>query len=262
MSKKKSKSVTSSGPVETVLRVGDQVTMKVERIAEYGTDRDGPYAIVELGDPLAVEEFCFVKSIDVTASEEQIRFSVEPPIPWTDDDADGKAEEFADRVSKLPMKPSAPVIVRENLLVKLTDGEKIEVAKTAALLVGEVANKEEELKQVSQQRKSEIKALKADIDALTRAHNTGVEFREVQCEQQFDLENQRTWFVYRGETYGNRAMNSHEIRETQKSLFGDAPNLPNKIDPESLPHPSKLAGDELAKKAAANGVDSDTVAGI
>jgi hypothetical protein len=173
--------------------------------------------------------------------------------PHGSDPIDG----LVDRVADLDPKPVQPIMVRETLNVRLTKEERDESARTASVLMGELNAAEERFKNESNAHKARVKELEAEISAEIVAHNTGLRFRDVSCEQVFDQARGRTWFIYRGEVYNERDMTSHEMREAQRTLFGDGPILPNKVDPSALPHPSQLAGDQLAKRMNNDGSGRD-----
>lgn len=252
------KRVQEAKPVEKVLRIGSEVAHKIVRVGEYGTDSVGPYVVVEFGEPDG--QPMYVKAIDVGTNDNDERFTLtaEKPAPGAEKsqliteviEHEKKIDELVDRVGKMETKPVQPTMVRELLHVRLTDAERDDAARAASRLVGELADAEEEFKNFSAAHKARVKEVKAKIAALTDAHNTGLQYQTVACEQRFDVERERTWFVYRDQVYGERTMSSHELRECQRSLFGDAPALPNKVDPSQLPHPSNLGGDTLAKQSA------------
>ncbi len=251
---KKNPPIPNGKPIDKVVRVGDLIDYRFS-VVEHGQDDKGPFAILEVGPPSTSGVFRVTAiAVEGEGDEQTVTLSpVDDEVAKLSSEADGKIkeiEQIAERVEALIPKPRQPVIVREALLVRLTADEKIEAAKLASVLVGEVTLAEEELKQINGQRKAEIKELKAKIEKNTKAHNTGVEYREVPCEQIFDLEKERTWFLYRGEVYGARPMNGLEMRESARGLFGDTPLLPNKVNPDELPKPSEIAGDQLAKRAA------------
>ncbi len=235
-----------SKPLQKVQRIGDRV--------DYGCSTIDPIAgTVTYGD-------WFESEGDEQPTLTQAAATIEPddsPAQVSDKVKDAinagvkaAADHVVAKVKGLKMKPQQPIMVMENLNVRLTTDEKREAAKSSTELLGQVGNLEEELKAYQSARKSEIKVLKEKIKRSTDAHNTGLEYRSVQCEQRFDLEKSRTWFLYRGESYNERSMTPREEKEIRNpSMFGDPPDLPNKVDPSQLPSPKDLGGDALAKQA-------------
>ena len=148
-----------------------------------------------------------------------------------------------------------PVRVQVSLTVDLTDDERALSAKNAALSAGKAAAEKEAEKLRSANAKANIKKLDADVMRLTEEHNTGVGVRLVVCEQKFDLEKELTWYEYQGKRYELRPMDERERREVRnRGLFGDAPDLPNKVDEKQV---KTRTGDELAKDAAAEKEKAD-----
>lgn len=227
------------------MRVGDEVNQEVLAVGQYGTDKGGDYAELELGEPLPVP--MRISKINMLATGVEI-VSLEPCSSSRLHPSGKAADELAERVANLEPKPVVPTMVRETLHVRLTDAERDDSARSAARLIGELADAEESFKNEAAAHKARVKECKAEIGRLTEAHNTGLKYMDVTCEQRFDLERGRTWFIYRDEAYGERAMTPVEDREARRSLFGDSPMLPNRVDPAALPDPKSLAGDQLAKR--------------
>lgn len=223
------------------VRVGQELVRDIVAVGQYGTDKQGDYADVEFGTDELVLPYR-VARIDMMASGTDV-VKLECVNP-----AVAAADELAGRVAALEPKPVAPTMVRETLHVRLTDAERDDSARSAARLIGELADAEESFKNEAAAHKARVKECKAEIGRLTEAHNTGLKYMDVTCEQRFDLERGRTWFIYRDESYGERAMTPVEDREARRSLFGDSPMLPNRVDPAALPDPKSLAGDQLAKR--------------
>lgn len=166
-----------------------------------------------------------------------------------------EARAAAGKKAKAKKAPRAPetVVVRESLRVDLTDDEVIERGRRAILVRGERDEVETELKSLQADYKARIKKLDAEFGSLVEAHNTRTEFRAVDCEQTFDYENERTWFVFRGKRYGERQMSDRERSEARlfdRAQPGDGP-LGERLDPAKMPAPAN--GDTLAKQAAAAG---------
>lgn len=290
MSKKsKVTPIPVSRPAQSVVRAGDEIKLKILSVDEYGKDDQGPFAIVSFGDPYPEGERMFVRSIDLgTESDEVDRITFTPAAEntKTTNELQGDAppaqlgerigrefetssaqeeigyggpdtkirtdaatiENLTERVANLDMKPVAPVMVNESIHVRLTEKERSDAAREAATLSGQIADAEEQFKNEAATHKARVKEVKAKIAALNDAHNTGLQYRTVTCEQMFDRERGITWLVYKGVTYRERAMTDHEMRSSEPSpLFGD---MPDKVDPSALPHPSQLSGDELAKRAS------------
>lgn len=116
--------------------------------------------------------------------------------------------------------------VRRTLFVKLTPDEKAERAVTAARRSSEIATVKAQAKNAAAVFKQELKPLEQEHTAAVDAHVQGAEFRDVDCQQVFDVQQKRTWFEYIGERYSERAMNEQELRECKQRLFKDEPPLP------------------------------------
>lgn len=242
------------------MRVGDEVNQEVLAVGQYGTDKSGDYAELELGEPLPVPMRISKINMLATGVEIVSLDPVNPAVAAADALGNERAcvknkeastaivDGLAGRVAALEPKPLVPTMVRETLHVRLTDAERDDSARSAARLIGELADAEESFKNEAAAHKARVKECKAEIGRLTEAHNTGLKYMDVTCEQRFDLERGRTWFIYRDESYGERAMTPVEDREARRSLFGDSPMLPNRVDPAALPDPKSLAGDQLAKR--------------
>ncbi len=182
------------------------------------------------------------EAVDVTQAE---KFRAEKAA-----EQEKKFAELEAKAAKLKFKePLPPITVCEVLNIRLTDDERATAAKNASNLLGELEDAEETLKALNNERKAKIKGLKEQVKRAKEAHNTGLEFRSVHCEQRFDVEAGMTWFVFRGEDYGRRPMNEKEERETrQKSLFKDAPMLPNRVTDEDIAKKPRTS-EEMAQAA-------------
>lgn len=258
------------------LRVGVEIDYEF-KFSEFGTDDKGAFAVVEkLPGVAAMRKVIEVTTDDVFCIGID---SVEPKEPEekqsaTVDDVNEKAEKLkaatakkmeekkaaeeikqkqaAEKAAekKKNSKPIGPVKVTETLNVHLTDDERQAAAQNCSNMLGQLEVAELQLKNYVANERAIIKTLKEKISRSKSAHNTGMEYRSVTCMQHFDPAKLTTWFEYEGHQYGHRPMNEREERETRSnSLFGDAPELPNKINPEES---KATKGSELAKIAAAH----------
>jgi len=247
------------------LRVGTLIDYEI-KFSEFGTDEKGAFAVVEKREQtldvfivaeittegVRVVPYDSVEAIEI-AVDMHLERSHTPFISAAEKRTAQKESRQLEKderqaKGKRNAKPIGPVAVTETLDVRLTEDERIAAAKNAASMSGLSADKKSRLKAHNTEWKTEIKALDEKIARAQSAHNTGLEIRSVTCMQHFDPASLSTWFVYNGEEYGRRAMNEREERETgANSLFGDAPMLPNKVNPSR----SVISGgDELAKIAA------------
>jgi hypothetical protein len=138
--------------------------------------------------------------------------------------------------------------VNERLLVDLSEAEVNERARSCTGLLGDREALAEEAKNVAARYKNDLKRIDAELGALREAVATKTEHQKVECVQVFDPKRERTWFLYRGKVLNERRMSDDECRETQRSLFRDAPNLPNRIDMQATGRARTT--EELAKDAA------------
>lgn len=248
---------------QKVLRVGDKVDFSFAAV-DHGTDDSGPFVIVDVGQPIQAERVVSISGVDVvtepwiepgSVSEGDEQQDATPAVEAAKPTDKEKLDKVEKKTKALKFKELLPpIMVTEVLNVRLTDDERALAAKAAANLLGQLEDAENSFKALKAQRTAEIKELKEQISRAKAAHNTGLEYRSVFCEQKFDQESGMTWFVYQGTEYGRRPMNEREQRETRsKGLFGDAPMLPNKVDPSQLPSPKEMGGDTLAKKASKGG---------
>lgn len=256
-----------SKPVQKIVRFGSSIDYHYE-VAECGSDENGRFAIVNVGEKSSSVVYCINVNDDDTLAVSQFK----PLMPLSDPEALNKMQdpvankkdvvavqeniaENAEKIAEHSKKTQAEkkiaeakkkkeleaiadrlkggVEVTEKLNVILTDEERAAAAKNVSVLLGELDDAKQELKAYNTQKKNEIKLIEEKISRAKQAHNTGLEYQTVKCLQQFDVVNSRTWFIFEGKEYGNRKMNEREERELRSpSLFKDAPILPNRVEPE------------------------------
>ena len=113
-----------------------------------------------------------------------------------------------------------PETITKNLPCSLTNMERDDRARSAALLTTRTYAKERENKAEAKQRKEELEALNAELESLAEVANSGVEYREVTCHLEFDC---RAWMatLYRddtGEVVETRPMSKGERYLAQQKL--------------------------------------------
>lgn len=256
-----------SKPVQKIVRFGSSIDYHYE-VAECGSDENGRFAIVNVGEKSSSVVYC------TDVGEDSISVSqFKPLVPLSDTQALKKIDEqedpllnkkdvvatqeaiaenaakIADHSKKTQAEKKAAeekkikeleafaekikggVEVTEKLNVILTDEERAAAAKNVSVLLGELDDTKSQLKSLTTFWKNEIKLIEERISRAKQAHNTGLEYRAVKCFQHFDPINSRTWFSYEGKEYGAREMNEREHRELRTtSLFNDAPMLPNRVE--------------------------------
>jgi len=249
-------------PLQMVVRVGDKIDFPMS-IKDYGDDARGRYCVIEREEGVA--DIAYITAIgdddSITLSDLPFDFLFDddfPPQEYQESEQPEITEPTAreetgytketKQAKKEQPKENQFAVVTETLNIRLTKEERDAAAKNTANLLGILEDEEANFKNIKTSKAAIIKTLKELISKAKASHNTGLEYRPVTCEQHFDRENLSTWFVYRGETYGMRAMNEREERETKsRSLFGDAPVLPNRVEQNN----EAVTGDELAKEASA-----------
>lgn len=119
------------------------------------------------------------------------------------------------------------VKVTQSLHVQLTEQELADRASGCAKAFKELDAIEDDYREVKKEWSAKIKDKKAEVLKLSRAHVTGREVRQVDCEQVFDLKGKRTWFQYNKERYEERDLTEYEVAGVkQRGLFNDGPNVP------------------------------------
>jgi len=141
-------------------------------------------------------------------------------------------------MTKSPKMDKTNVTV--NLHLKLTKDELHARSHDCARLIDELDKSEAEFKEIKKEWNDKHKELRGDIKELALAHVTGHEYREVECEQVFDLKAKKTWYDFDGAEYEKRDMTEYEIAQIkQGSLLGDGANVKaatkQKDDPEPDP---------------------------
>jgi hypothetical protein len=227
-----------SKPVQKIVRFGSSIDYHYE-VVECGSDENGRFAIVNVGEKSSSVVYCINVNDDDTLSVSQFK----PLVPLTADpfvaeektnhrDVVEVEQKKATKKSVAP-KVTGPIEVTEKLNVILTEDERAAAAKNVSVLLGELDDTKSQLKSLTTFWKNEIKLIEERISRAKQAHNTGLEYRAVKCFQHFDPVNSVTWFTYEGKEYGRREMNEREHRELRSpSLFKDAPILPNRVEPE------------------------------
>lgn len=106
----------------------------------------------------------------------------------------------------------------------LTDQEKLVYSKSLGENITLRSRAEEGLKSFSTQKKAEIAGYEASINLLADKINTGREYRDVECDIQFDLDEKLKTWVRKdtGEHAKVEKMTDEEIEEqSQRPLFED-----------------------------------------
>lgn len=120
--------------------------------------------------------------------------------------------------------------VKTTLALPLNDKQLEEAADQAAQLMQELDTKEEEFKLIKREKNAELKDLKLRMRKFLEEYAKKVRQTEVECKQMFDLTGKRTWYEYKGKTYGERELDDYELAKAkQKGLFDDGPDLPGVI---------------------------------
>ena len=103
-------------------------------------------------------------------------------------DADAEKDQEADKETAKTKKTRKPHKVKfhRTLSCRLTKDELLESGKTLANAHERINRKEEELKSVKSQIQSEIDLEEAKIGRHSAMLQTGIEYREVQCERTID----------------------------------------------------------------------------
>jgi len=139
------------------------------------------------------------------------------------------------------------VNVTQSLHVQLTESELADRASDCAVRFKELDALEDDYREVKKDWGAKIKEKKSEVLKLSRAHVTGREVRQVDCEQVFDLKSKRTWYLYNDERYEERELTEYEVAGLkQRGLFGDGPNIPGfkVVDKETEPETDEDGSDE------------------
>lgn len=122
------------------------------------------------------------------------------------------------------LKLEKTTVVAE-LEIELTDDEKRERAHRCVGLIDQLDKSETEFKEIKKEWNDKHKELRGEIRELSLAHVTGREFREVECDQVYDLPNKRAWYAFNGKKYGERDMTDYEVAQIkQGNLLNDGAN--------------------------------------
>lgn len=97
----------------------------------------------------------------------------------------------------------------------LTDKEKLAYSKELSEAVSKKTRAEESLKSFQTQMRAEITGNEAKINLLAEKLNTGKEYREIDCEINYDFEKkEKTWVrLDTGEIVKTRAIPEEEMQE-------------------------------------------------
>jgi hypothetical protein len=104
---------------------------------------------------------------------------------------------------------------RRNLLVKLSDREKAELAERAAHLFGEIEMKTEELKSAAKQSKAQVDELKAEHKRVNTEYRDGSKYQEVPCERRYVF---RTGMVQEVRTDTGEVMHERAMTDKERQL--------------------------------------------
>lgn len=96
--------------------------------------------------------------------------------------------------------------VKRDVWITLSEADKAERADQMADYDSKIADLESELKEISGDLKSQIKTLKAERGAISKAVREGKEQRLVDVEMRHDYQEQRVRFFYNGDEVGNEPM--------------------------------------------------------
>lgn len=120
--------------------------------------------------------------------------------------------------------------VYTKLWVVLTQDEIASTTLAAAQLLQEIHKEEEEFAEQRKIFQQKIKKMKAELNHLTKVGVAGKDHLKVEAVQTFDLKAKETWYTYRDGEYERRRMTPDEWeRCTQRPLFEDGPDLPNRV---------------------------------
>jgi hypothetical protein len=98
----------------------------------------------------------------------------------------------------------------ETLVFVLTDAEILKIAKTASSLTSQKRTKENELKNKTDDLKSEIKGIDADIKFNLKLIEVGKEGRNVECIKRINYTRGIVQFIYGGQVMKERSIEHNE----------------------------------------------------
>lgn len=122
-------------------------------------------------------------------------------------DAPVKAEKKEDQVEYFD--------VEENLVFDLTDEELLTLAKSTSRLSSLKRTKENELKNIVDDKKSEIKGLTADIQFNMKLIEVGKQGREVECTKRVNYTRGIVEFLFAGKVMKSRGIEHNEKARPQ-----------------------------------------------
>ena len=101
-----------------------------------------------------------------------------------------------------------------------SDKEKKEIAAAMAQAISELKRKEDDLRSVKSEFKSEMDALNAAINKAAEELNSGYAMRNVECTVRADFEG-KVWRVYRDDTHEQVREVKMSVDDLQKNLGED-----------------------------------------
>jgi hypothetical protein len=123
---------------------------------------------------------------------------------------------MAKKLSIAPIDETIRIKTRDQINVKMTQGEINERAVLSCKVASELDKCEQEASEAKKEWNKRIQAIESKLKNVQNAVRTGEEFREVDCERAFDLKRGVTWLIFEGKNYLERPATQKEIELLQQ----------------------------------------------